>query len=111
MITNDGNSEVTQMLFDDDPDANTALVVGTVTASQGTVTRGNAGGDTRVSVDIGTLPAGASVTITFRVRINSPLPGGTTQVSNQGTVSSRELPVIVTDDPSTLQPNDPRQPG
>jgi uncharacterized repeat protein (TIGR01451 family) len=61
-----------------------------------------------VSLNIGTLPAGESITITFNVTINSPLsPTNTTQVANQGTVSGSNFGSIVTDDPDTGALNDP----
>jgi hypothetical protein len=61
-----------------------------------------------VNLNIGTLPAGESVTITFQVTINNPLsPTNTTQVANQGTVSGSNFGSIVTDDPDTGALNDP----
>src|SRR5206468_1980478 len=87
-IVNSGNGAATSVSFADIPDSNTALVVGSVTTTGGTVTSGNTVGDTSVGVDVGTLPGGgASTTISFRMTINTPLPAGVTQVSNQGTVS------------------------
>ncbi len=85
----------TNVIFTDTPDPNTTLVVGSVTVTppltlpQG-VTSGNGPDDTRVEVDIGDIAEGASVTITFDVTINDPLPEGTTQVANQGFVSTNE---------------------
>jgi hypothetical protein len=61
-----------------------------------------------VSLNIGTLPAGESVTITFDVTINSPLvPPSTTQVSNQGTVSGSNFGSVLTDDPTVGGTADP----
>jgi len=100
-IVNSGNTGATGVTFTDIPDPNTTLVVGSVQTSQGTVTRGNASGDTDVAVDIGTIPAGGSVTVIFRVTIDDPLPAGVTQVANNGLVSSNELPTEPTDDPDT----------
>jgi VCBS repeat-containing protein len=40
-----------------------------------------------VSQNIGTLPAGKSVTITFQVQLNASMPLGTSQVTTQGTVT------------------------
>jgi uncharacterized repeat protein (TIGR01451 family) len=59
-----------------------------------------------VAVDIGPIPAGGSVNVSFRVLINDPFPAGVTQVANQGLVSSNELPVEPTDDPDTLPDDD-----
>jgi uncharacterized repeat protein (TIGR01451 family) len=104
-ITNTGGSEITGVSFSDTPDSNTTLVAGMVQTTQGTVTGGN-GGTPPVAVDVGTIPGGGSVTITFRVTINSPLPVGVTQVANQGLVNSSELPGVLTDDPNTLADGD-----
>ena len=86
---------------------NTTLVVGSAQASQGTVTKGNTAGDTAVGVDIGTIPPGASVTISFRAVINDPLPASVTQVINQGIISGSNFPTVPTDDPTTPAPGDP----
>ncbi|MDT5157790.1 MAG: hypothetical protein QOH51_2147 [Acidobacteriota bacterium] len=56
-----------------------------------------AGGN--VSVSIGTLNPGDSVTITFQVVIDDPYSGGP-NVSNQGTVSGSNFSNVLTDDPS-----------
>ncbi len=58
-------------------------------------------------VAIGTLPAGKSITLTFLVAINNPLPGGVCQLANQGTVSGSNFSSVLTDDPDTAAPNDP----
>ena len=61
-----------------------------------------------VNLNIGTIPAGESVTITFQVTINNPMsPTNTTQVSNQGTVSGSNFGAVLTDDPDTAAPGDP----
>jgi uncharacterized repeat protein (TIGR01451 family) len=105
-IVNSGNTGATGVVFSDTPDPNTTLVVGSVQTSQGAVTSGNAAGDTSVGVDVGAIPAGGNVDISFRVLINDPFPAGVTQVANQGLVSSNELPVEPTDDPDTLPDDD-----
>jgi hypothetical protein len=65
-----------------------------------------------VNANIGTLPAGKSVTLTFQVTLNNAMPSGTSQVSTQGTVSytdsdSNFYAPVSTDDPDTGAPNDP----
>ncbi len=107
VISNTGNIDLTGVTFSDTPDANTALVVGSVTTTQGTVTTGNTAGDASVGVDVGTVAVGGTATITFRVMIDSPLPVGVTQVSNQGTVTTNETPDEPTNDPDTLPDDDP----
>ncbi|MBN1579937.1 MAG: DUF11 domain-containing protein, partial [Anaerolineae bacterium] len=107
-ITNIGYKEATGVRFDDVPDVNTALIVGSVSTSQGTVTSGNGAGDTAVGVNVGVIPGqGGSATVSFRVAIDDPLPVGVTQVANQGLVSSVELPTLPTDDPDTSPVGDP----
>jgi uncharacterized repeat protein (TIGR01451 family) len=53
-----------------------------------------------ITKNIGTLPAGKSVTIMFNVTIDNPLPNGVCTVSNQGTVSGSNFSNVLTDDPS-----------
>ena len=53
------------------------------------------------------IAAGGTATITFRVTVDNPLAPGVTQVVNQGTVSSNEVPPVKTDDPNTPTPDDP----
>ncbi|MDB6032367.1 MAG: hypothetical protein JWM16_2705, partial [Verrucomicrobiales bacterium] len=55
---------------------------------------------------IGTLPAGKSITITFRATVANPVPSGVCVVSNQGTVSASGPISIVTDDPRTVATQD-----
>ena len=101
VVTNSGTGDATSVAFADTPDANTSLVAGSVTTSSGSVITGNGGGDTSVSVAIGTIAAsGGSVTITFDVVVDDPLPPGVTSVSNQGTVSGTNIATVPTDDPS-----------
>jgi uncharacterized repeat protein (TIGR01451 family) len=106
VIDNFGNAGVADVLFTDTPDENTTLVVGSVQASQGNVTSGNTAGDTSVAVDVGTVPAGGQVTISFRVTINEGFPVGVTPVVNQGLVASEELEDEPTDDPDTVPDDD-----
>ncbi|MBI3174925.1 MAG: Ig-like domain repeat protein [Chloroflexi bacterium] len=50
-----------------------------------------------VNVTIGTLPAGETVTIKYRVTVNGPsLPLGTTKITNQGTVSGSNFSDVLT---------------
>jgi uncharacterized repeat protein (TIGR01451 family) len=106
IIQNSGNTAATAVTFSETPDTNTRLVVGSVRTSQGTITGGNAG-IPPITVNIGVLPSGASVTISFLVTIDKPLPPGVTRLVNQGTVNSNELPPVPTNDPATPQGGDP----
>ncbi len=112
-ITNpddDQNATTLGVLFNDTPDPNTNLVVGSVTTTQGSVTTGNGGGDTDVEVDIGNVLDGAIITITFDVVVK---PGSIDPLCNQGFIThafERSIGIgfnLPTDDPSTTDPNDP----
>lgn len=106
-VTNDGTADATAVMFSDTPDANTALVAGLVTTSQGSVTTGNGMGDTSVAVDLGSVPVGGTVTITFDVVIDNPVPADTFAVSNQGLVSGDNFTNAPTDDPDVAGTEDP----
>ena len=99
-VANTGSGNASGVLFTDTPDANTALVNGSVTTSMGAVTSGNTSGDTAVGVNIGTLVAGGTAVIVFDVTIDNPLPPGVTQIVNSGTVTGTNIAPVVTDDPS-----------
>ncbi len=57
-------------------------------------------------LNLGTLPAGKSITIAFRVRVASSVPPGTCLISNQGTVAASGGIAVLTDDPRTPAPLD-----
>jgi hypothetical protein len=65
-----------------------------------------AAGET-VSIDIGPLPAGKSVTFTYDVMVNANLPLGTNSVTQQGTVSGSNFDSAASDDPDTAEAGDP----
>ncbi len=107
-IVNSGPADALDVVFTDTPDANTTLVAGSVTTSQGTITSGNTGAPP-VTVDVGVLPASGGVAeITYRVTINTPFPDNVTEVVNQGVVSGSNFTDVPTDDPDTRStPDDP----
>jgi uncharacterized repeat protein (TIGR01451 family)/fimbrial isopeptide formation D2 family protein len=105
-VTNTGDAADSAVVFTDTLDPNTTLVAGSVETSQGSVTLGNAAGDTAVAVDLGTLPgAGGQAVVTFRARINPSLPAGTDHLRNQGAVDGQATHIL-TDDPQTVDPDD-----
>jgi hypothetical protein len=65
-----------------------------------------AAGET-VNLNIGTLPPGKSITITYDVMVNANLPLGANSVTQQGTVSGSNFSDAVSDDPDTTEPGDP----
>jgi hypothetical protein len=60
-----------------------------------------------VSLNIGRLPAGKTITVTFEVSIVDPLPDAIRQVANQGQVSGTNFAAVSTDDPDTSASRDP----
>lgn len=59
-----------------------------------------------VTANLGTITPGGFATVTYRVTVANPIPMGTTQLSDQGSVSGNNFAGIVTDDPSTPAAND-----
>ncbi|MDY8134625.1 HYR domain-containing protein [Aquimarina sp. 2201CG5-10] len=99
VIGNSGVTTATNVMFNDTPDANTTLDVGSVTTSFGTVITGNTVGDSSIQINIGNIPPGGSVTINFNVGVNAGVFPTTTTVSNQGTVSGSNFADVLTSDP------------
>ncbi|HVT14693.1 MAG TPA: hypothetical protein VHQ90_00745 [Thermoanaerobaculia bacterium] len=83
------------------------LLVGSVTTTAGTVTRGNSPGDTLPSVHLDSLAPGAAATITFRVTVAPVLPPGLQLVASQADITGANLPATVSDDLDTPEPLDP----
>lgn len=106
-VINSGDADATQVMLSDIPDPNGALVVGSVTTTQGIVTTGNTAGDTSVAVDLGTVGMSTVVTITYDVLIDDPLASGVENLVNQALVSSQELPDVDSNDPATGPDDDP----
>ena len=80
----------------------TAIVPGSVTSDTGTVLT-----EDPVHVDLGLLAAGQTATVRFDVLIDTPLPVGVDQLSNQATLDSDQLPTVLSDDPDVVGEADP----
>jgi uncharacterized repeat protein (TIGR01451 family) len=104
--TNLGELPVQQLQLMDTLDPNTALVVGSVQTTLGTVSQGNSPDDTRVTVAIATLAPGVRAILSFQVTIQAQ--PGDMQVENQA-VATFATPaggpggqtVMLSDDPET----------
>ena len=59
------------------------------------------------ALNLGTLPAKKSITITFRVLVTKSMPAGVCALSNQATVSMVGANSVLSDDPRTGALNDP----
>ncbi|HVG10275.1 MAG TPA: Calx-beta domain-containing protein [Thermoanaerobaculia bacterium] len=101
-VANSGGSSATQVVLTDEIPLHTRLVAGSVTAPPGTVVT-----EDPVKVEIGEIGAGETVTVSFRATIDDPVPAGVKEVSNQGVVTSAELPSVFTDDPVPGGNSDP----
>lgn len=100
VVSNTGSASASGVLYDDIPDANTQLVSGSLSTTAGTITSGNTG-TPPVKVTIGTLAAGASVTIKYTVRPKVGLPESVVSFRNQGSVSGTGIAPVKTDFPRT----------
>jgi uncharacterized repeat protein (TIGR01451 family) len=98
-IGNQSSAPLTSLIFRDTPHPNTSLIVGSVTTTQGTVTTGNGAGHTTVQVNLGTIAAGLTETITFEVLVKTPAAGSGTSICNQGRLSGPLFTNEPTDDP------------
>ena len=107
ITSNQGAGPATNLLLEDAPDTNTTLVPASVTTTQGSVVRGNDIGDVSILVDLGTIAAGNSASVTYDVAVVSPLPAGVTEAVNQAFVISTELPPVDSDDPGVPGTEDP----
>ncbi len=106
-VTNAGRENAGSVILSDGLDPNVTLVIGSVTTTQGAVLFGNAENDRFVQVNLGTLASNESATITFRVGVNAPLPGGVAAIANRALISSANAPSFPSDDPSTPAVDDP----
>jgi uncharacterized repeat protein (TIGR01451 family) len=101
-IRNQGDGAATDVAFVDPLPEHTTLVPGSITTTAGAVES-----ESPVRVGLGELAASALATIRFEVRVDDPLSNQVDFLSNQGVVSSAELPDLPTDDPDTADAGDP----
>lgn len=59
-----------------------------------------------VDLDLGDIPAGQQVTITYEASVNETLPEGLRFITNQGVVTSDNFPDILSDDPANQVDDD-----
>ena len=101
-LRNNGIAPASAVVFQDVAPAYTSIVAGSVAASAGTVESQDP-----VRVRLDSFASNAAVTITFDVEVDWPVPPAVDEVSNQGTVTSAELPAVLTDDPDVPGRQDP----
>lgn len=88
-------------------DTHLTLNVGSVTTTAGTITSGNATGDTEPVIQIPALAAGATVTIDFTGIVGGNLPPGLLFLSTQSALSGSNFPATVSSDPNNPVPLSP----
>jgi uncharacterized repeat protein (TIGR01451 family) len=108
IVANNSANIAYNITHNDSLDANTALVVGSVSCDPAcTVTQGNVSGDTAVGVSIASIAGNDSVTIYYQATVKATLPFQLATLSNQGQVGSSNAPALATDDPATTESGDP----
>lgn len=110
-IVNRGQSAAQQIHVEDTVDPNTLLVAGSVRTDLGSVTKGNGANDSRMVVDIDSLAAGATATLSLQVSIKPSVTGP--QIQNQaiatfanGSAGATGQTVVLSDDPDSNSPLD-----
>jgi uncharacterized repeat protein (TIGR01451 family) len=105
-VSNPGAAAVLGLAVVTPLDPHLTLDVGSVAATAGTITAGNAAGDTAPAVQLPALAAGASFTVSWTATVGA-LPAGLTLLSTQSSLTAGNLPPTVSDDPDTPEPLDP----
>ncbi|HXT49902.1 MAG TPA: Calx-beta domain-containing protein, partial [Thermoanaerobaculia bacterium] len=102
VVSNSGTAAASNVTVSDSAPANTSIVPGSATTTAGTIQS-----ESPLQVLVPQLAVGASVTVTFRVRLDANIPAAVTQVSNQGGVAATGVAQQLTDDPDTTAAGDP----
>lgn len=109
-LINNGPGAATNVVIADTPDVIGEFQAGTVVASgAGVVAVGNSPADTTISVTYASIAGSSTETITYDVQIPLPYPSGASapeQLSNQATADAKEQAAVVSDDPTTGDPDD-----
>ncbi len=106
-VFNTGVITAENVVFEVSPDPNSTLIIGSVVPSQGIVTSGNRSRQTSVSVSLGDIPPGTSVTISYKVLIKRTISTRVMYLSTQGTATSDNVVPTLSDDPETYNVPDP----
>ncbi len=80
VINNRTSAAINSVHFSDTLPANTAYVANSLSAPSGATLNGT----NPISITNITVPGSGQATITFKVRVDNPIPVGVTQISNQG---------------------------
>lgn len=80
VLNNRTSAAISSVSFSDTLPANTAYVANSLTTPSGA----SLNGTSPISITNITVPGSGQATITFKVRVDNPIPVGVTQISNQG---------------------------
>lgn len=105
-VIHTGQTTITGIRIQDQPQGLIRLLPGTVGNTAGRVVVGNRPWDYRLDVAVDSLAPGERVVVTFQALV-APCCIGVERIPNQGTVWADGLPAFPTDDPSTDEPDDP----
>ena len=105
--TNHGGQSIDDVTATVTPDPESALAVGSIETSAGTVSSGNTPGDTSVDVNLGALQGQSTAQVSFDVVVRDPFPAGTTALQVQGQVTATGHDPVITDDPARPGLTDP----
>ncbi|MBV7327284.1 DUF11 domain-containing protein [Chloroflexi bacterium TSY] len=118
IVENHGNMPATEVVLTDLLDPNLILMPDSLSANQNGVQHAgksaiNAASfsqddtsENSLNFSFGDLQPGMQAEVTIQASIRNPLLGNVRHVSDQGMISSNELPPILTDDPTTRASND-----
>jgi len=84
VLRNQSDFDITGAEFTDNIPQHTRYVAGSVAAPSGSVVEKES---PVIRITGITIPGSGQTTITFRVRLEAPLPAGVTEISNQGTIN------------------------
>jgi uncharacterized repeat protein (TIGR01451 family) len=108
-VANTGNADATAVVVSDPIPASTTYVAGSITGPGADDT-----GLPNLTWSVGTVAAGASVTLTYRVTVDPSTPGGTV-ISNQASLTANGPIAMISDDPAANDGletgNDPLDPA
>ncbi|MEZ4656227.1 MAG: hypothetical protein R2911_01490 [Caldilineaceae bacterium] len=99
VVRNRGTAPATEVVLTDAPDPNTTVEqVTDVNNGAPAFLFNNEGA---FVLQLGTIARSSRVTTTVGVRVNNPLPAGVIEIANQAVITSKELPPVLSDDPTT----------
>lgn len=91
-VDNNGTTDANNVVITDGAPPNTSFVDGSGSVDNNpnslTVTISDVG---TFQADVTTFPGGATLTVSFQVTVNDPLPGAVTEIANTATVDSDEI--------------------